>query len=464
MYKRFIIFFSLLIIFISIYFAYTSITFTSRIIDALETQQVARLAQFLLQKGNLLDEDVLARLRNMMGGEVFIYRVDGLLLASTMKNCPPQLNRIPKDLLEQLHKGEPIVKKLRLNKDIYRMVLFFTRLSPEISCIFGLLLPAQFEVKIKRELAFGLSYTAFSGLVFMLIVSWYLCKWITTPLEELVKTTRLLAKGNLAVKAPEKGPPEVRELARALNEMSRRLQEYQQRLVESERLATAAQLAASLAHEIKNPLTSLRLAAELLTELLRDQPELAARAELIMRESKRLENILQRMLERTRKITLKKVPCDLNELVKEVTETVKLQLENRQQRLKIDLATPAPKTTGDPDRLKQVLWNLINNASEASGPGGEIVVRTRTMPEEGLVALEVEDSGPGVPEEDLKKLYKPFYTTKKDGTGLGLAITRQIVLLHGGQLLFENRPQGGLKVTVLLPLLQEQSGGQAPSS
>ena len=464
MYKRFIIFFSLLIIFISIYFAYTSITFTSRIIDALETRQVARLAQFLLQKGNLLDEDVLSRLRNMMGGEVFIYRVDGLLLAGTMKDCPPQLNHIPKDLLVQIQRGKPIVKKLRLHKHIYRLVLFFTRLSPEISCIFGLLLPAQFEVKIKKELAFGLSYTAFSGLVFMLIVTWYLCKWITTPLEELVKTTRLLAKGNLAVKAPEKGPPEVKELARALNEMSRRLQEYQQRLVESERLATAAQLAASLAHEIKNPLTSLRLAAELLCELLSDQPELAARAELIMRESKRLENILQRMLERTRKISLKQVPCDLNEVVKEVTATASLQLENRKQKLKLDLAEPPPKTKGDPDRLKQVLWNLLNNASEASGEGGEIVIRTLNKPEEGLVALEVEDSGPGVPEEDLKKLYKPFYTTKKDGTGLGLAITRQIILLHGGQLSFANRPEGGLRVTVLLPRLQGQSEEKAAPS
>ncbi len=461
MYKRFIIFFSLLIIFISIYFAYTSITFTSRIIDALETRQVAHLAQFLLQKGNFLDEDVLARLRKMMGGEVFIYRIDGLLLASTMKNCPSKLKKISPDLAKRLQNGEPLIKKLRLKREIYRLVLFFTRLSPDISCIFGLLLPAQFETKIKRELAFGLSYTAFSGLVFMLIVSWYLCKWITTPLEELVKTTRLLAKGNLAVKAPEKGPPEVKELARALNEMSQRLQEYQQRLVESERLATAAQLAASLAHEIKNPLTSLRLAAELLCELLHDQPELAARAELIMRESKRLENILQRMLERTRKITLKRIPCDLNELVKEVSETANFQLRNRKQTLTLDLAEPPPKTKGDPDRLKQVLWNLLNNASEASGVGGEIIMRTRHIPEDGLVALEVEDSGPGVPEEDLKKLYKPFYTTKKDGTGLGLAITRQIVLLHGGQLIFTNRPEGGLRVTVLLPQLQEQSEEKA---
>lgn len=463
MYTRFIIFFSLLVVFISVYFAYTSISFTSKIINALETRQVARLAQVLLQRGNFLDEEVLARLQRMMGGEVFIYRTDGLLLASTLKNCPSKLAKIPADVLKRLKRGEPVVNELRLKGRVYRLVLLYTRLSEDISCICGLLLPATFETKVKKELVFGLSYTTFSGLVFMLIVSWYLCRWITSPLEKLVQTTRKLAHGNLAIRAPEKGPPEVRELAQALNDMSHKLHEYQQRLIETERLATAAQLAASLAHEIKNPLTSLRLAAELLSELLKDQPELAARAELIMRESKRLEGILQRMLERTRKVELHKAPCNLNDLVQEVMETAKLQFKARRQQLALDLATPPPLTMADAERLKQVLWNILNNASEATPQGGQIIIRTHNRsPEE--VALIVEDSGPGVPEEDLNKLYKPFYTTKKDGTGLGLAISRQIVLLHGGQLLFENRKEGGLKVTVILPRLPVQSEGKAPPS
>ncbi len=451
MYKRFILFFSFLIIFISIYFAYTSISFTSRIIDSLETKQVASLAEFLLQKGNFLDEEVLARLQRMMGGEVFIYRVDGTLLASTLKGkCPARLNTISPNTLKSLKKGQAVVEKLRLKEQNYRLVLFYTKLSPDISCIFGLLLPTTFEDRVQRELFFGLSYTAFSGLVFMLIVSWYLSRWITKPLEELVVITKELARGNLSIRAPEKGPPEVRELAKALNEMARQIQEFQQRLVESERLATAAQLAASLAHEIKNPLTSLRLAAEFLQELLQDQPELAKRAQVITRESKRLERILQRMLERTKKIELKKTPCDLNRLISEVLEGAKLQLSARGQKLKLDLAHPAPVALVDGERIKQVLWNLLNNASEATPKGGEIIIRTKNLsPEE--VALVVEDTGPGVKEEDLKKLYKPFYTTKKGGTGLGLAISRQIIILHGGQLFFENRPEGGLRVTVTLP-------------
>ncbi len=459
MYKRFILFFSFLIIFISIYFAYTSISFTSRIIDSLETKQVARLAEFLLQKGNFLDEEVLARLQRMMGGEVFIYRVDGTLLASTLKGkCPARLNAISPNTLKSLKKGQAVVEKLRLKEQNYRLVLFYTKLSPDISCIFGLLLPTTFEDRVQRELFFGLSYTAFSGLVFMLIVSWYLSRWITKPLEELVVITKELARGNLSIRAPEKGPPEVRELAKALNEMARQIQEFQQRLVESERLATAAQLAASLAHEIKNPLTSLRLAAEFLQELLQDQPELAKRAQVITRESKRLERILQRMLERTKKIELKKTPCDLNRLISEVLEGARLQLSARGQKLKLDLAQPAPVALVDGERIKQVLWNLLNNASEATPKGGEIIIRTKNLsPEE--VALVVEDTGPGVKEEDLKKLYKPFYTTKKGGTGLGLAISRQIIILHGGQLFFENRPEGGLRVTVTLPRPQGRSAG-----
>ncbi len=460
MFKRFIFYFFLLILFISIYFAYTSVTFTTKILDSIATQETTRLVAMALEKGNVLDERVLARLRKLLGGEVFIYSKAGVLLATTLEGkVPSPLTTLTPEDIEALKQG-PVVKKVSLGGKIYRQVLFAARISPEITCYFGLLLPTTFEQRIKRELTIGLVYTAFCGLVFMVVVSWFLSRSVTKPLEELVQVARKLGSGQFPGKAPVKGPPEVRALAQAFNEMTEKLQEYQQRLVETERLATAAQLAASVAHEIKNPLTSLRLAAELLCALLSDQPELAKRAEVILREATRLENIVQNMLKRTRKLELHLEETDLNLLAQEVVESASYQIKARGQTVSLELAERPVKALADPEKIKQVIWNLLNNASDVTPKGGLIKIRTEEIDEE-RVAVVIEDSGPGVPEDRLKELFKPFYTTKPEGTGLGLAISRQIILLHRGELILENREEGGARAKVILPRYQPQERSEA---
>ncbi len=451
MFKRFIFFFSLLIIFISVYFAYTSISFTTKILDWVATREAVRFIKLSLEKDNILDGRVLARLRDILGGEIFIYNREGQLLTSTYPDeVPEKLQVIPEQYLTVLEEG-PVVKKIHLGEKVFRLVLFKARLSPTISSYFGLLLPTTFEQRIKWELTVGLVYTALSGLVFMIIVSWFLSRSITTPLERLVKVANRLGSGDLMAKAPQKGPPEVRELARALNEMSRKLNEYQQRLIETERLATAAQLAASVAHEIKNPLTSLRLAAELLCTLLKDQPDLAKRAEVILREATRLENTVQNMLKRTRKLDLSLKEVDINKLAQEVVESASYQLKARKQNVSLQLAKKPLRAYIDPEKMKQVLWNLINNASDVTPQNGMIKVITEEVDKE-YVAIIIEDSGTGIPEEQMKKIFKPFYTTKPGGTGLGLAISRQIVLLHRGELILENKEEGrGARAKVIIP-------------
>ncbi len=456
MFKRFIFYFFLLILFISIYFAYTSVTFTTKILDSIATQETTRLVAMALEEGNVLDERVLARLQKLLGGEVFVYSKAGVLLATTYSGkIPGSLTKLTSQELEALAHG-PVVKKVTLEGQIYRQVLFAARLSPEITCYFGLLLPTTFEQRVKRELTVGLVYTAFCGLVFMVVVSWFLSRSVTRPLEDLAQVARKLGSGQFPGRAPVKGPPEVRALAQAFNEMTEKLQEYQQRLVETERLATAAQLAASVAHEIKNPLTSLRLAAELLCALLSDQPEMAKRAEVILKEATRLENIVQNMLKRTRKLELKLEETDLNSLAQEVVESASYQIKARGQTVSLELAEEPVQAMADAEKIKQVVWNLLNNASDVTPKGGVIKIRTEILDEE-RVAVIVEDSGPGVPEDRLKELFKPFYTTKPDGTGLGLAISRQIVLLHRGELILENREEGGARAKVILPRVQPQA-------
>ncbi len=450
MFKRFVISFSALIIFISAYFAYTSITFTREILDDLESRQAVKLVSFVFDRGNLLDEKSLLRLQRMLGGEVFVYSKTGQLLASTMDRnlLPDSLRKISSQILEKLSQ-KPVVQKISFAGSTYRFVLFEAQISEGISGYFGLLLPTFLEQKFQKRLMFGLIYTAFSGLVFMLVVSWFLSRSFTQPLEELVKLTKKIAEGKWTQRVEVKGPLEIKTLAQAFNEMSSKLHEYQQRLIETERLATAAQLTASIAHEIKNPLTSLKLAAEILHEFLKDDPALARRADLIFKETLRLEKILENMRAKTRKIEIIRRKVDLNTITREVVEVAIPQFESRKQKLRLELAQEPLWVEVDPEKIKQVLWNLLNNALEATPEGGEVIVKTLSG-EKGYEIC-IEDTGPGVPEEKIKDLFRPFYTTKLSGTGLGLTISRQIILFHGGELILENRSQGGARARVILP-------------
>ncbi|WP_457755745.1 ATP-binding protein [Thermodesulfatator indicus] len=453
MFKRLIIAYFFLFLFISIYFAYTSITFTSEILDDLATKNAKRLVYIVLDQNKEINDQAILSLKRIVGGEIFIYSKAGdLLLSSIKKEAIPQaLKKLTKEELETLKAG-PIVKKITLNNQKYRFIIFEAKLTKNISAYFGILLPTTTEEQIKANLIFGLIYTSFAGLVFMLVVSWLLSRSITQPLEELAEETRQIGRGKWK-KIPEKGPAEVKSLARALNQMSQEIKEYQQRLLEAERLSTTAQLAASIAHEIKNPLTSLKLASEILCEFAKDNPTLSKRAQMVLSETARLEKILQNMLAKTKKIQVVREVVDVNALVKEVTRMAENQFKARKQKFTVELAEQPIKISADPEKIKQVLWNILNNAWEATPEEGEIKVRTE-LTEKGAEII-VEDSGPGIPEDRAKDLFRPFYSTKPGGTGLGLAVSRQIVLFHGGELILENREEGGARVRVILPPLSE---------
>ncbi|OAG28507.1 sensor histidine kinase [Thermodesulfatator autotrophicus] len=453
MFKRLIIAYFFLFLFISIYFAYTSISFTSEIIDELETKNTKKLVYIVLDQNKELNDKAILSLKRIIGGEVFLYNKQGKLLLSSLEkeNLPSNLKVLSKEETENLKRG-PLVKKININNKKYRFILFEANLTKDISAYFGILLPTTTEEQIKENLIFGLIYTSFAGLVFMLVVSWIFSRSITQPLEELAEETKQIGRGKWK-EIPEKGPREVKSLAQALNQMAKELKEYQQRLLEAERLSTTAQLAASIAHEIKNPLTSLKLASEILCELAKDNPILYKKAQMVLAETERLEKILQNMLAKTKKIEVVRQVVDINSLVKEVTQMAINQFKARKQKLLVELTEKNLKVSADPEKIKQVLWNILNNAWEATPEGGEVWVHTE-LTDKGAEII-VEDTGPGIPEDKVKDLFRPFYSTKPGGTGLGLAVSRQIILFHGGELLLENRPEGGARVRIILPPLLE---------
>ncbi|UPT76056.1 MAG: ATP-binding protein [Elusimicrobiota bacterium] len=248
---------------------------------------------------------------------------------------------------------------------------------------------------------------------------------------------------------PIKSGEETLVLAAILDITERR--EMQRRLAQSEALAAVGSMAAILAHEIRNPLGSIVMAARSLDRPDLNAEERATISGVLSDESQRLNRTLQDFLQYARPREPKLAVSDLNALVKETVAALQADA-GLAGRVSIELRLdPGLRSfRHDPDQVRQVLWNLILNGIQAVDGEGRLEVSTSV--ENGSASLRVADSGAGIEPAALAKVFDPFFTTKKKGTGLGLAICRRIVAAHGGSIAADNPSGGGARFTVLLPL------------
>jgi signal transduction histidine kinase len=207
-------------------------------------------------------------------------------------------------------------------------------------------------------------------------------------------------------------------------------------------------MATGLAHEIKNPLAGLSGALELLAEDLSGNPRQADVVGEMRHQVSRLTNTMESLLSFARPPKAKLRDTDLNATIEKVLFLVRQQRRLAAVHVEPDLGE-VPHVLADPSQLEQVFLNICLNACQAMGPaGGRLTIRSRDT--DGRVTVDVEDTGPGIPDHVRPNLFKPFFTTKREGNGLGLAISARIVAEHGGNIGYRCPPGGGTIFTVAL--------------
>jgi len=229
------------------------------------------------------------------------------------------------------------------------------------------------------------------------------------------------------------------------------------RLAHVDRLAHLGELSAGLAHEIKNPLAGIQGALEILRDDAGSDEERVRLYDEMLGELKRVNTILQRLLESGRPAPLRLVATDCATLVRETVELLAPPLRRKQIQLEAEVSSDLPVERIDPAKIRQVLVNLIHNAAEAMNGSGHIRVRASRFPDGRGVVVSVGDDGPGIPSENLARIFQPFFTTKYTGTGLGLAISKSIVEQHGGRIEVDSEPNRGTTMYVFLPERREES-------
>jgi signal transduction histidine kinase len=246
------------------------------------------------------------------------------------------------------------------------------------------------------------------------------------------------------------------------------------RMKERDRLAALGSMAAGLAHEVKNPLGAIKGAAQLLEELGASPDDPAARefVGIILEEVNRLDRVVGSFLDYARPHAGNPVPLDLNAAVRRTVQIVSSQITDGAIDVHLELAEPLPRTSIDPEKFRQVLMNLLQNAIQAMDGRGKITVSTavrrsarariahppadppsrRSLSDDTeLLEVSVRDTGPGISPKVLRNLFIPFFTTKSEGTGLGLAISQSIVQNAGGTIEVHSQPGEGTTFTILLP-------------
>lgn len=265
---------------------------------------------------------------------------------------------------------------------------------------------------------------------------------------------------------------ELQKTARGLEESYQKLQHQSERIIaveerlrRAEKLSTLGEMAAVLAHEIRNPLGSIRGTAEILKDDYKPGDPKFEFIEIQIRETERLNRVVEDFLHMARPQPSDMRPCPVHEELETIVTLVSNDARERQISLLLQPPAAPVIIKADGEKLRQAFLNIIINALQATPPGGSVIISTaadRSAADQGgSCEIRFRDSGPGIDAGTLERIFEPFYTTKPGGTGLGLAITKKIIESHGGTLTVESDIGRGTTVTVRLPMNVETNGGES---
>ena len=336
-----------------------------------------------------------------------------------------------------------IKKKIILSSLILVPVIILLIQIPLIKIIF--------DIKSNNELMRYFLLSVFGGLIVSVSIAFVIIKIISNPLNKLKSKTHEIEKGNYGIKLNLNTNDEIGELTKAFNNMSVTLKNNTEELVKREKLAALGKMAAVLAHEIKTPLTSIKLNADIIAETLDLSEEDRENFEIMKTEINRLNNLVKDVLQFSRQMELNFSEVKLKDLIDNVHNQLSKKLNDKNIILVNN--TENICLEADTDKLKQVFINLMDNSIEAVDQNGIIEISSFGDKENNSVSILVKDNGCGI--EPELKIFEPFFTTKASGTGLGLSISQKIIEQHSGVFNLAASKKGETIFEIKLPIEQK---------
>ncbi len=460
--------FTLLFAATSLVVALISSSLISRTLEERLQSQIEEVSEMISQAGFAMNPAILENLKAVVGAEIVTYRRDGEVIVSTLggegERALLDAIRSPAVIDPIFAQGEPLViRRLSAAGRSYRIAYRLLRSPP--GTLVALAFPTSDIEETASAIARSIGVIALLAIAVMALLSQLIARSITSPIKQLVESTGRLAAGDLGHTARVESRDEVGQLGLAFNDMVKRLRASEQELLHSEKLAVTGQLAARVAHDVRNPLSSIKMQAQLLRNKLGPGQSGRGSLEAILREIERVERVVEGLLDLSRPGELTLEIGNVNEVLEEALRAAEPTLTHRKVAIERRLERDLPAARFDGDRLENALLNLIANAADAMPEGGTLVAATGSAEDGSTLFLEIRDHGPGIDPGVRDKLFDPFFSTKREGVGLGLLNTKSIVERHGGRVdLLKGDPAGTraritLPVADLEPLAQPPRGG-----
>ena len=461
LHHRIVIPFALIAIVAMSFTAYVALTMTARAMETRVESQIRNAAMLIAQSDFALNATILGSVKAIASADVVTFTERGEVLASTLEPSAsaPVVGAI-QERMAQLGSqagSTAVVTQIECSGELCDVA--YRTLTSRSDAVVAVVAPRTEILAATRTVTRAIVIAAVLSLFGMIVLSQVVARRITRPLDELVRFTRGVGAGDTRGRAAI-GTDEIGGLGRAFNEMLDSVTRSQEALVRSEKLALAGLFAARVAHDIRNPLSAIKMQTQLLRARFGagGDRQSVAMLEAVHRDVLQVESVVQDLLDLARPGELKREPVSLAAVVEDALEHVAPHLAYRKIQIQKQVDAHLPPIPLDASRFKHALLKVIGNAADAMPTGGTLTVSASMPANASDLRLDVIDTGTGIDPALLPNVFDPFVSSKRDGMGLGLVNAKAVVEGHGGRIELAPIPSGGTRVSMWLPIAGAAGG------
>jgi signal transduction histidine kinase len=387
---------------------------------------------------------ILRSVKAITGADVVAFDDSGTVVSSTVD---PSATALIEAVVAGAHDGGEfgVVRVIACQQPCF---VSYKRIADRPGTTLAVIVEAAQSVSAIRAVSRSILFVSMASLIALMVVSQIVARRVTSPIDELVRFSREVGAGTS--RRAREGDDDIGRLGRAFNQMLDRLDESKVAKVRNEKLALAGLFAARVAHDIRNPLASMKINTQMLEAELKHDAKHAALVNATLHDIIQVESVIRDLIELARPGELRLVPAEINAVIRQVVRQLDARLTHRKVMTSLILPDRLPQVMLDPERLSQVLTNVFVNAVDAMPSGGTLTVSTRAQGPE--LVIEVDDDGVGIDPAMVTRVFDPFVSSKPEGVGLGLVNAKAVVEGHGGRIELMPRQPRGTRAKIVLPV------------
>ncbi|WP_020585320.1 sensor histidine kinase [Desulfobacter curvatus] len=421
---------------------------TSKFLDRRLEKEALRISNIAYEYRFVLNDSYLRMLGKVIEGEIAVLNQDGRIISASFdKDTGKAFQDVIKHngIIERYgqQQNDQVAVTARKDKTCCYVVSKRIQLKQDPGASYIIIMTSLDDLETaKRTTLTRTALAALAALVAAISAAVLLAGRTSRHFKNILNVTEKIASGRFDARAGSSGIQEFRILADAVNRMSDRLLAYEKKLVKTTHQRSVSKITAAMAHEIKNPLASIKMLIQILEKRLSDDPEGMKMAAILLKEINRIDTLVTdfRTLSSPVAASFSLTPAELP--LNEVISVIKPKLDHLNIHFSSDIESDLPSCQMDKDKVKQVLWNLMINSADSMPGGGQIFISLRHSKERNMVEYQIEDIGSGIEDDDVENLFAPFFTTKKEGIGIGLYVSREIAVAHKGTLVLGSGAKG----------------------